>query len=104
MSEITSFETKRQQVIDDAERLDLPAEAVEAWEESMKPTTDAEINHRRFEVHEFIEYLRYIATQDASFQMTAGQIWKMFSLGVRDGMHWSEVADEIGLPQNLDWY
>lgn len=40
MDEITSFETKRQQVIADAERLGLPAEAVDAWEESMKPTID----------------------------------------------------------------
>lgn len=35
---MSNLEAKRQQVIADAERLDLPAEAVEAWEESVNPT------------------------------------------------------------------
>lgn len=54
-------------------------------------------------VTEFLDYLRWLAEQDTSFQLTAGQIWELYHEGVQRCIYWSEVCEDIGLPIREDW-
>lgn len=54
-------------------------------------------------VAELINYIRWLADQDSSFPLTAGQVWSLYHEGVRRGRVWSEVCEDIGLPVREDW-
>lgn len=75
----------------------------ESYEAYFKPVDRNKVKNDYLVIHEFIEYLRNLAEQDVDYQMTAGQVWRMYKLGVEEGMHWTDVADELELPRNFDW-
>ncbi len=54
-------------------------------------------------VAEMIDYIRWLADQDLSFEITAGQVWALFHEGVRQGRYWNEVCYDLGLPEREDW-
>jgi hypothetical protein len=67
-----------------------------------------EIDHRNVErdariVTEFLDYWRWLAEQDTGFQVTVGQIWELYYMGVGKCRMWSEVCEDIGLPVRDDW-
>lgn len=66
--------------------------------------TVSEVQKDPYAIMEFLEYLRFMADENTDQIITVGTVWAMFTKGVRDGQHWSEVADDLGIPQNTDWY
>jgi len=54
-------------------------------------------------VAEMIDYIRWLADQDVSLQLTIGQVWALFHEGVRQGRIWNEVCYDLGLPEREDW-
>jgi hypothetical protein len=54
-------------------------------------------------VTELLDYIRWLADQDASLPRTAGVVWALYYEGVRRGRHWSEVCEDLGLPIRVDW-
>lgn len=71
--------------------------------DSNTPVTREQIKSDYLIVHEFVEYLRWLASEDHTYQLTAGQVWQLFNLGVREGMVWSEAAENVGLPEHPDF-
>ena len=63
----------------------------------MKPISRKEIKDGYYEIHEFIEYLRYLAMDHEGLAMNIEQVVSMYELGVRQGIHWDDVADEIDI-------
>jgi len=67
-----------------------------------------EVKHTEVEydariVTEMIDYIRWLADQDASMPLTAGDVWALYHQGVRIGRVWSEVCEDLGLPIRTDW-
>lgn len=54
-------------------------------------------------IAELFDYIRWLADQDSSFPVTIGQIWALYSDGVRVGRVWSEVCEDVGLPVRDEW-
>lgn len=61
--------------------------------------TREEVKHDVLVIHEFIAYLRQLALEDADMPLTAGQVWKLYTEGVRVGRLWEEVAEDLKLPE-----
>ena len=50
-----------------------------------------------------LEWLRWLAEQDAQLPLTVGQIMTFYQEHVRLGRYPSEVAEDLGLPSHPDW-
>ena len=54
-------------------------------------------------IAEMIDYIRWLADQDALTKLTAADVWSLYYEGVRRGRHWSEVCEDLKLPVRTDW-
>lgn len=68
-----------------------------------REVTRQEVEHDAPVVAELLDYIRWLADQDSSFSLTAGQVWALYHEGVRRGRMWAEACDDIGLPEREDW-
>lgn len=55
-------------------------------------------------IHEFVEYLAWLAKRNPDLELTASQVWSLYDQGVRKGVFWTEVWDDLKLPPRTDWY
>jgi hypothetical protein len=64
-----------------------------------QPITRNEVKSRVFEIHEFVEYLRYLASIYPDCPLTAEKVYALYEQGVRDGVYWTEVTEDLNLPE-----
>jgi hypothetical protein len=65
--------------------------------------TAEEVDADLYVTAEFLDYLRWLADQDTSQQLNAGQVWELYYEGIHTGRAWSEVCEDLGLPVRKDW-
>jgi len=54
-------------------------------------------------VAELLDYIRWLAEQDAELHLTIGHIWTLYYAGVRCGHSWPDVCKDLGLLVREDW-
>lgn len=67
------------------------------------PITYQEIERDGRMVAGMLEWIRWMAEEDAQLPLTAGQIAAFYEEHIRKGRYPSEVADELDLPSHPDW-
>lgn len=75
----------------------------EALADTPNEVTNEEVERDARIVTELLDYIRWLADQDTSMPLTAGDVWGLYHEGVRIGRHWSEVCEDLGLPVRPDW-
>jgi hypothetical protein len=75
----------------------------DALSDTGRTITVKEVEFNAFVVAALLDYLRWLANQDIEFPLTAGHIWALYYGGVRNGVMWSEICEDIGLPVREDW-
>lgn len=59
--------------------------------------TRDEVQDHRWEIAEFLDYLRFVAEECPSETISYGDLWTLFDRGVRQGIFWEEAIDELDL-------
>lgn len=78
----------------------MTPEVLAATRDTIRPE---QVAHDARIVTEFIDYIRWLADQDAGFRMSAGDLWALYHDGVIKCRYWLEVCEELGLPVRDEW-